>query len=373
MDEVVEKFTFDPLSYYSGMIPKLRFNAALIAIWGLLLICHILQLYWKQYWFSIAFICAAILEVLGCIGRTASHFNVYNIDMFLLQIICLTIAPVFTMGGIYYQLAKLIEIYGHRFSLLPSPMAYSYIFIFSDVVSLAIQAAGGGTSGVAVNEGTSTKKGDRIFEAGIAIQLASMIIFLGLWLHFLYMIYIKVRLEYTGERRFRFSMLKIPQEKLDHLYREKYSDLRINPKRFVFHHFNLALTATVLLVIVRCCYRLAELHQGWRGFLITHEWYFIILDSLMVTLATVIMTIFHPGFAFKGRHLSIPVTHGRVDPETVESTDSHILSESTDSMEKDENEKVAVPEIVPDTDDIEKRPFYKKVPKMSFSIPFRKK
>ncbi|KAL3240445.1 phospholipid-translocating ATPase RSB1 [Nakaseomyces bracarensis] len=369
-DTIVGKFQYDYSSYYSGMVPKLRFNGAMIAIWSLLLIAQIIQLYWRQWWFSVAFICASILEVLGYIGRTKSHFDVYNIDMFLLQIICLTIAPVFTMGGVYYQLAKLIEVYGHRFSLLPSPMAYSYIFIFSDIVSLAIQAAGGGTSGVAVRNYESTRKGDHIFEAGLGIQVGSMAIFLGFWLHFLYSIYIKVRLEYTGEKRFKWSMWKISQAELDTHYRAKYSDLRLNHKpTFLFHYFNLAITAVVLLVLTRCCYRLAELHEGWRGYLITHEWYFIILDSLMITLATLILTVFHPGFVFNGRNTSIPITHGRVDPETLENhsleanSDAEMSSEkvSDDQLENSSEEH---------SDEAAKAPFYKskpKIPKMKMN------
>lgn len=209
-------------SLYGGMVPNLRFNITMIVIWGILLTIHVVQLLMRQYWFSIAFICTGILEVLGFIGRTWSHSNVADMDAFLLNMICLTIAPVFTMGGIYYQLAKLIEVYGHRFSLLPSPMAYSFIFICSDIVSLVVQAVGGGLCGVAVTDGTSATTGNHVFIAGLAIQVASMAIFLMLWFHFLFRIYISVRWEHINSRPISLSLLKISQTEVDYLYREKF-------------------------------------------------------------------------------------------------------------------------------------------------------
>lgn len=305
------------VSLYSGMVPNLGFNIAMLSIWGVLLSSHVLLVWLKQYWFSTAFICAGILEVIGYAGRVWSHFNVFMMDPFLMQMVCLTIAPVFTMGGIYYQLAKMIEVYGHRFCLLPSPMAYSYIFIGFDIVSLVVQAAGGGVAGSDTATGNESDTGDNIFIAGLALQVASMTIFIALMGHLYYRVFVKTRLDHTGTKKPTFSLFKIPQSEIDYLYRQKFSDLRIHPKRWVFHCFPHALTLAVCTVFVRCCYRLAELITGWSGYLITHENYFIILDALMIAIATVSMTVFHPGFAFEGRQRSIPITAGKVDPETI--------------------------------------------------------
>lgn len=93
----------------------------------------------------------------------------------------------------------------------------------------------------------------------------------------------------------------------------------------------------VLAVFVRCCYRLAELVAGWAGYLIIHENYFIILDALMMAIATVTLTIFHPGWAFQGRHVSLPVTRGHVDPETVPKAPSE-LEKERDSPSSGEEE-----------------------------------
>lgn len=298
------------LSLYGGMTPNFKFNTCMIVIWGILLTAHIIQLIYKQYWFSIAFICTGILEVLGYIGRTWSHHNTTLMTPFLLNMICLTIAPVFTMGGLYYQMAKLIEIYGHKYSIIKSPMLYSYIFITSDIVSLAIQAAGGGTAGMAVANKTSTHKGDNIFVAGLAVQVASMATFLILWFSFLHSTFVGTRLTYLNQNPRKFyskEIWSVNQHDIDYMYVKKYHYLRLEPDRWQFRYFTLAMSFAVLTIFTRCVYRLCELAEGWSGYLITHEWYFIILDSLMVSLATVTMTIFHPGYAFLGRTTSVPI------------------------------------------------------------------
>lgn len=299
-----------PISLYGGMTPNFRFNTCMIVMWGLLLATQVFQVIYRQPWFSTAFICTGILEVLGYIGRTWSHKDTTLMDPFLLNMICLTIAPVFTMGGMYYQMAKLIEIYGHNFSIIKSPMLYSYIFISSDIVSLAIQAAGGGTAGVAVNRNKSAHTGDNIFVAGLAIQVASMAVFLTLWFYFLHGVFIRTRLQHMNlstKKLYAKGMWSISQRDIDHMYTPKYHKLRLEPERWQFHYFTLGMTIAVLTIFTRCVYRLCELAEGWDGYLITHEWYFIILDALMMLLATLAMTIFHPGYAFLGKTTSIPI------------------------------------------------------------------
>ena len=74
-----------------------------------------------------------------------------NLNDFLDQIICLTIAPAFFTGGVYYLLAKLVVIYGEKYSLL-KPMQYSIIFITCDVISLVVQAIGGTMAATALKK-----------------------------------------------------------------------------------------------------------------------------------------------------------------------------------------------------------------------------
>ncbi|SCV06156.1 LANO_0H23332g1_1 [Lachancea nothofagi CBS 11611] len=330
----------DAYSMYGGMTPNLAFNSAMAAIFGVLFILQLAAgVYTRQWWILVSFLCACALEVAGYIGRALGHNDTTNIDTFLLQFICLTIAPVFTMAGIYYQLGKLVEIYGHRFALLKNPMLYSWIFMACDVISLIVQAVGGGMSGSAAADNTDTATGDHIFVAGLAFQVASMSVFLVLWFHLLYQIFVVSRMEHTGASKPSWSLVHVSQQDIDYKYRPKFEFLRIHPKRWVFNYFGYALTAAVLLVYVRCIYRVVELAEGWHGDLITHEVYFIILDALMMSMATTLMTVFYPGFAFKGRTVKIPIEKGS-ESEKVDST-----MQSHSSMEIDPyNDKETLPQ-----------------------------
>lgn len=334
------------LSYYFGMVPNKAYNIALLVLWSVLLALHFFLLIYKQWWFSTAFLCCGILEVIGYAGRVVSHYNVYKVHPYVAQMVCLTIAPVFTMGGMYYQMAKLIEIYGHRFSFLSSPTAYSYFFIAFDIVSLAVQAAGGGVAAVAADDHNSARTGTKTFIGGLSLQVATMSIFMMLWVWFCYNVYVKPRMKHSNSKWPSFKVLRTDPTVVDYLYREKYTDLRINPNRWVFQYFPLAFSVAVCCVFARCAYRLAELVNGWSGWIITHENYFIILDGLMMLLATVLMTIFHPGFAFHGRSLSIPITRGRVDPET-------LMTVSQDSIVSDDDANEEIMRRSSELDDTE--------------------
>ena len=57
-----------------------------------------------------------------------------------------------------------------------------------------------------------------------------------------------------------------------------------------------AMVLSVLSIYVRSIYRTIELSQGWSGYLITTERYFIALDGSMMVVAVGIFNFFHPGW-----------------------------------------------------------------------------
>lgn len=71
-------------------------------------------------------------------------------------------------------------------------------------------------------------------------------------------------------------------------------------------YFLAAVSVAVLLVFIRSVYRLIELAEGWSSDLAVDEIYFMILEALMISAASCLMTVFHPGFAYgRGAHLKI--------------------------------------------------------------------
>ncbi|CCH41872.1 Sphingoid long-chain base transporter [Wickerhamomyces ciferrii] len=280
---------YESNNLYGGMTPSKGGNLALAIIMGIFFVVHSgLGLWFKQWWFGTAFFCGCGLEMAGYIGRTLSNDNYTILNYFLVQIICLTIAPAFIMGGIYILLTKFIMIYGIKFALVKPIMLYSYIFIFCDVVSLVIQAAGGGIAAVSLVENESSLSGTHVMVAGLAFQVFSMSIYIFLYLHYFY------KIKFFNKR----EHLKLESE-----FNPKYAELR---SKRIFQIFPFVVFLAVIFVYVRCIYRVVELAEGWDGFLITHEVYFMILDALMMGLAIIILIFFHPGFVF-GRNTKIPV------------------------------------------------------------------
>lgn len=51
-----------------------------------------------------------------------------------------------------------------------------------------------------------------------------------------------------------------------------------------------------LLIVVRSIYRTVELLQGFDGYLITHEEYFVGLNGVLMFLAVTVFNVVHPGW-----------------------------------------------------------------------------
>ena len=65
-----------------------------------------------------------------------------------------------------------------------------------------------------------------------------------------------------------------------------------------------AMVLSVLCIYIRSIYRTIELSQGWSGFLITHERYFVALDGAMMVVAVAIFNIVHPGWLLPGAQVA---------------------------------------------------------------------
>lgn len=153
----------------------------------------------------------------------------------------LILAPTFFSAAIYSMLGMLITVRGRHYSRL-TPAQYLGVFIVADVVSLVVQAVGGALAALALESGKDSQTGTHIMLGGIVLQLGFMIIFCLLAIDFL-----------ISARRGRKTEL------------ERTSTWKME----------LGLAAGSIAILVRCVYRSFELAEGWTGFLITHEGYFM--------------------------------------------------------------------------------------------------
>ncbi|KAI5958202.1 hypothetical protein KGF57_002557 [Candida theae] len=266
----------------------------------------------RYWWFNIAFFCGVVLEFLGFLGRVLSFSDMSSFVYYVMQMVTLTIAPAFIMGGIYFLLGQLVIIHGRQFSVL-KPLWYAYIFIACDIVSLFIQAAGGGAASAATSGKSSPEGGTNTMIAGIAFQAFSMSVYVSLWFYFIWKIYFPKTSRYDLSEKENSQMLKpglknflklffntkssaeYKETLLEPFYNPKYSDIRQRP---LYNYFPLAVTCAIIAIFIRCIYRVVELAQGFRGYLITHEVYIMCLDATMMVIAIYIFIPFHPYIVF---------------------------------------------------------------------------
>ena len=187
----------------------------------------------------------------------------------------LTIAPVFFTAGIYILLGRYIQIFGKETSFL-TPKLYLWIFCTCDVISLVIQAAGGGiASSESNNPHGNPDQGTHTMVAGIVFQLVSISVFVYCTFDF----FSRVR---------RLGQLK-------------------SFTRGPLTTLTAAMVLSVLCIYIRSIYRTVELAQGWTGYLITHESYFIGLDGIMMIIAVGVFNVCHPGWLLPSEsEISLP-------------------------------------------------------------------
>jgi hypothetical protein len=114
-------------SYYFYRV-SLAANATFLALFSISLIAYLATFAFtrRATAFTFAMTAGVILEVLGYVGRIQSWQNQWSQTGFLMQIVCLTIAPAFMAGGIYLCLRRIVYAFGPENSRI-SPEAYTRI------------------------------------------------------------------------------------------------------------------------------------------------------------------------------------------------------------------------------------------------------
>lgn len=272
-----------------GMDPSLGGNVAMTIIMGIFFIAHTsMGWFYQTWWFGISYFLGSALEMIGYIGRSVSAGDSDNKDAYMVQIVCLTIAPCFIMAGIYFLLAQFVMVYGQKYAIL-KPIWYSYIFIACDIVSLLVQGTGGGIASAAAKRYESGQTGTDIMVGGLAFQVVSMSVFLLMYGHFFW----------------KIKYLRPGFKEMENQFPEEFASIRAKPS---FKWFPLVVFLGTIFVYVRSIYRVVELSEGWKGYLMIHEIYFMILDALMMALTCLIFIPFHPGIMIGKGSIAVPGT-----------------------------------------------------------------
>jgi hypothetical protein len=79
--------------------------------------------------FTVAMLLGVACEIIGYVGRVLSWKNQWQENGFLIQIICLTIAPAFLAAGVYLCLRRIVFAFGPENSRIP-PKYYTRLVSF---------------------------------------------------------------------------------------------------------------------------------------------------------------------------------------------------------------------------------------------------
>ncbi|KAF3061826.1 Sphingoid long-chain base transporter RSB1 [Daldinia childiae] len=267
------------LSFYAYRI-DLAPNAVFLALFALSLIgfLTVFAITRRGGNFTIAMALGLISEIIGYAGRIMSWQNQWSENGFLIQICCLTIAPAFLAAGIYLCIRKIVFAFGPENSRIP-PKYYTRIFIPCDIVSLILQAAGGGLASSAFHTGHSTDTGDNIMIAGLAFQVFTLLVFMLLSTDFLIN---------TLRRRRTLGSAALDQD----------PELIAMRNSWMFKAFPPALALSTICIFWRSVFRVAELSNGWSGSLMGRQDLFIGFEGVMITVAVLVLNVFHPSLCF---------------------------------------------------------------------------
>ncbi|KAM0081144.1 phospholipid-translocating ATPase rsb1 [Fusarium odoratissimum] len=240
------------------------------------LACHALlivpQTYWgirhKTWGYFFGMFCGHAFEIVGFAARIRMHLGQ---DGFLTYIVTITIGPAFFSAAIYLCLARIITVYGRHYSRF-SPRTYTITFMLFDFVALVLQAAGGSMLGS--DERDTINVGLKVMKAGLAAHLAAISIFVIL----------------ASELAFRIFRR---QEDWDPKFRQLQRSSR-------FNLFLACLTIATVSILTRTSYRVAELSAGYHSALADNETAFMLLEGMMIVIATTALAIGHPGTSFQG-------------------------------------------------------------------------
>ncbi|KAG2341358.1 RTA1-domain-containing protein [Suillus weaverae] len=205
--------------------------------------------------------------VMGFGFRFALHYNPDSLGIFIAEYLMIVLSPCFFIAANYVLLGRLAREIDCVHQVLLPVRRLTLIFVLSDVTTFVIQAAGASITTSSVYNSALT--GLHIFLAGLVLQLASFVFFCVIYARFLY----KVRAE------------------------EQAIWMRDSKQHWNSDWRTLAAATAVscIGILIRSCYRVAEVAQGFHSSLGSSEAAFYLGDTLPLLVAIVIYVPFWPG------------------------------------------------------------------------------
>jgi hypothetical protein len=210
----------------------------------------------------------------GLIFRIVCSHSPYSLGLYIIEDMFVLLSPCAFLATDYMILSRLANSLGRDIAddcLLIPAHRITKMFVWSDVTTFWIQAAGGGLSASASQ--AMSKTGTDIAMAGLILQAISFGLFTVLLIAFGF----KVRSKYP-----RAWDINVNSQKES--FFSVMGPFKTSPvSSWKILYFTVC--STCVGVLIRSIFRIAEFAGGYSGFLATHEGYFYCLDALPLWLA----------------------------------------------------------------------------------------
>ncbi|GAA5821316.1 hypothetical protein JCM11251_004567 [Rhodosporidiobolus azoricus] len=287
---------------YADYIPELY-----AAILGLVLFGVVGAWHWVCWWrngkqrYMLTLTIGMTCMTLGFVLRLAYHYSPYTLALYAVQLLFLLLSPCAFLATNYVLLKHLAVSMGEdvvkNCLFLPIRFIVKF-FVWVDVITFLIQAAGGGAS---AGGGKIAEVGPHIALAGLIVQLVSFGLFMVLLVVFAFRV--RSRFPHLGSPVPAFSFRNYSMFKTD----------LVNDWRVLFW----ALLISSIGIMVRCVFRTIEYAQGYSGYLLVHEVYFYVLDALPLFLAMSLYAWLWPTRVVEGASRNAMIASGLESSYTI--------------------------------------------------------
>ncbi|KAH7104947.1 RTA1 like protein-domain-containing protein [Auriculariales sp. MPI-PUGE-AT-0066] len=234
----------------------------------------IVQMSRTRTWYLTPFLVGGALSTAGYVARyiCSTQTPDWTLGPYLIQSLFLLVAPALFAASIYMELKRII-IVAQGEQLSPIPFRWlTKLFVGGDILSFLLQGGGGGL--VAQKDQDKIKMGQNLIVGGLFVQLT----FFAAFTLTAVLFQVRVRRHPTSVSQLRDL---VPWRK--HIY---------------------ALYFMSILIFIRSVFRVIEYLQGYTGYLLVHEIYLYVFDSILMLFVCITMNVVHPseldGLAFGG-------------------------------------------------------------------------
>jgi hypothetical protein len=183
------------------------------------------------------------------------------------------LAPALLTAAIYLCLGRIVHVYGAHLSYF-KPRTYTLVFCTCDLISIVLQALGGAIASTS-HTVSSSDEGRNIMLAGLIFQVISLFIFAGAAGWFALRVW---RAQGSWDPRY----IGLVSSRL-------------------FKSCIIGLVVASVTIVIRSVYRCVELSGGFNSTLfISDEALFMVLEGVMIVIATSCLTFLHPAVCFQG-------------------------------------------------------------------------